>query len=217
MTKPRCPVSGQTTLDERINSLTHGLGAILSLAAFFALVISASLTQNVWHIISSTVFGISLILLYIASTLYHSSKNVDLKRKLKVFDHASIYVLIAGTYTPFMLGPLRGPWGWSFFILIWSLAFCGIIFKLFFAHRFKVVSTLLYLGMGWIIVFAFPQLTQVVPAQGIFWMIAGGLFYTLGTIFYLGHRIPFNHGFWHLFVLAGSACHFCSVFFYVLV
>lgn len=212
-----CPISGQTPLAEKINSFTHGIGALLSLAAFCALVISASFTQNNWHLFSSTVFGISLILLYSASTLYHSAKDIEKKRKLKIFDHAAIYVLIAGTYTPYTLGPLHGPWGWSLFALVWTLAACGVIFKIYFTGRFKLASTLLYLGMGWLIVFALAPLAQALPSAALYWMMAGGFFYTFGTIFYSVSRIPFHHAFWHLFVLLGSACHFCSVFFYVVV
>jgi len=217
MSKVVCTVSGQTVLEERINTLTHGIGAALSLGAFCALVVSASLTQNVWHIVSSTVFGLSLIALYMASTLYHSAKAPIRKRRLKVLDHACIYVLIAGTYTPFTLGPLRGAYGWSLFGVIWGLAIAGVAFKLFFTGRFKLTSTLLYLGMGWLGVFVVVPLAKVVPDAAIYWIYAGGFCYTLGAIFYLVKRLPFNHGLFHVLVLAGSACHFLSVFLYVVV
>ena len=172
-------------------------------------------TETNAPIISSMVFGLSLILLYFASTLYHSAKDTARKRKLKVFDHACIYVLIAGSYTPFTLGPLRGPWGWSLFCIIWALALCGVVFKLRFTGRFKLVSTLIYVGMGWIAIFALTPLTKSLPKEAVQGMFAGGLCYTLGTVFYLVKKIPYHHGFWHLSVLAGSAFHYFTVLFYI--
>jgi len=215
--KSICPVSGQTPKEERINSLTHGLGALLSVGALCALVVSASNSQNAWHIISSCVFGASLVLLYLASTLYHASTNPKIKRKLKIFDHACIYVLIAGTYTPFTLGPLHGPWGWSLFCVIWGLAICGIVFKLFFTGRFRLVSTLIYMGVGSIGLVAVSPLAESLPTEAFYGIFAGGLSYTLGTVFYLVKRIPYHHGLWHLSVLGGSTCHFFTVLLYVVV
>lgn len=215
MTKTTCSVSGQTLLEDRLNSILHGLAALLSVGAFFALTISASKTNDVWNVVGNTVYGLALIFLYVASTLYHSAKNTKRKRKLKVLDHVAIYVMIAGTYTPFTLGPLRGTYGWALFAFIWAFAFAGIVFKLFFTGRFRVVSTLIYLGMGWMGASVAMPLSKVVPMQAIYWILAGGLFYTFGTVFYLAKRIPFHHVLWHLFVIAGSACHFCSIYWYV--
>jgi hemolysin III len=216
MAKVTCPVSGQTAIEERINSFTHGLGAVFALAAFCALVVSASWTQNIWHIVSSTVFGLSLIALYTASTLYHSAKLPSRKRRLKVLDHACIYVLIAGTYTPFTLGPLRGAYGWTLFGIIWGLAIAGVVFKLFYTGRFRLASTLLYLGMGWLGLLVVIPIAQLIPDAANY-LIAGGLCYTLGAIFYLIKRMPFQHGLFHIFVLAGSAFHYLSVLLYIIV
>lgn len=213
----RCVVSGQTRREEMINALTHGFGAFLSVCALCLLVISALYTNNPWHILSSAVYGASLVLLYLASTLYHVTKDPDKKRRLKVFDHASIYLLIAGSYTPFTLGPLHGPWGWTLFAIIWTLAISGVIFKLYFTGRFNLLSTFLYVGMGWLAIFAISPLSQALPANAIYGMFAGGLSYTLGVVFYLVKRIPYHHGLWHLSVLAGSACHFFTILFYVII
>jgi len=154
--------------------------------------------------------------LYLASTLYHSFTNERIKRIFKILDHSAIYLLIAGTYTPFTLVPLHGVLGWTVFGVVWGLAVIGIVLKVFFAGRFNIVSTLCYLGMGWFIIFAIKPLIATVPALGMTWLLVGGLFYTLGSIFYLWKRIPFNHAIWHLFVLAGSISHFIAVFFYIL-
>jgi hemolysin III len=213
----RCVVSGQTRREELINSLTHGFGAFLSLCAMGLLVVSAAATQNMWHIVSSAVYGASLVLLYLASTLYHSAKDPVRKRKLKVFDHSCIYLLIAGSYTPFMLGPLRGPWGWSLFCIVWVMALSGVIFKLYFTGRFNLISTFVYIGMGWLVIFAISPLAQALPYNAIYGIFAGGLCYTLGTVFYLFKKIPYHHGLWHLSVLAGSAFHFVTILLYVIV
>lgn len=212
MNKPICSVSGQTLLEDRLNSILHGLGAVLSIVALFVLTDFAS---DGWNVAGKTVYGSTLIFLYMASTLYHAATDPRRKRKLKVLDHIAIYLLIAGTYTPFTLGPLRGTYGWTLFAFIWAFAFAGIIFKLFFTGRFKIVSTLIYLGMGWMGLSVAMPLSKVVPMEAIYWILAGGLFYTFGTIFYLVKQIPFHHVLWHLFVMAGSACHFCSIFWYV--
>lgn len=205
------------TLPEEIaNSVTHGLGLLLALAALAVMVVFAALRGTVWHVVSCSIYGATLTLLFAASTLYHSLPWPRAKAVLKIVDHSAIYLLIAGTYTPLLLVPLRGPWGWSLFGVIWGLALVGIVFKLFFVGRFKLLSTLIYVGMGWMALVAIRPLCQSLPRGGLVWLVVGGLLYTLGTVFYLKRSIPFNHAIWHAFVLAGSLCHFASVMWYVI-
>ena len=202
--------------EELANAITHGAGALLSIAGLVLMVVSASLYGNAWHIVSVSIFGVCLVLLYTASTLYHSFRPGRAKHVFKIMDHAAIYLLIAGTYTPFTLTLLRGSWGWSLFGIIWGLCAAGIVFKVFFIKRFNVLSTILYLLMGWLIVIAGKPLVENVPAEGLYWLLAGGVAYSLGTVFYLWEKLPFHHAVWHLFVLGGSVCHFFDVFLYVL-
>ena len=202
--------------EEIANSVTHGVGFLLALAAVVLLVVFSALRGTVWHVVACSIYGASLVLLFGASTLYHSLPWPRVKAILKIVDHSAIYLLIAGTYTPFLLVSLRGPWGWSLFGVIWGLAVVGIVFKVFHAGRFKLVSTLIYVGMGWIVVIAIRPLWVSLPLGGLIWLVAGGVFYTGGTLFYLQHRIPYNHAIWHAFVLAGSLCHFFSVMLYVI-
>lgn len=202
--------------EEIASSVTHGIGVLLALGALSVMVVYAALRGTAWHVVSCSVYGTTLVMLFAASTLYHSLPWPRAKAVMKVIDHSAIYLLIAGTYTPFLLVPLRGPWGWSLFGVIWGLALLGVMFKVFFAGRFKLFSTLVYVGMGWIVVVAIRPLCQNLPAGGLWWLVAGGILYTAGTIFYLGRRIPFNHAIWHAFVLAGSLCHFLSVMLYVI-
>ena len=203
-------------LEEIFNSITHGIGAVISIAGFVLLIVFSSIYGNLSHIISCTIFGLTLVLLYTASTLYHSFRKPNLKHVFKILDHSCIYVLIAGTYTPFMLVTIRGTLGWGMFALVWSFTVIGIIFKVFFVHRFKIISTIAYILMGWIIIFAIKPLFQTLPGGGLVLLICGGLAYTLGTVFYAWKRLPFNHTIWHLFVLTGSVCHFLAVMFYVI-
>jgi hemolysin III len=202
--------------EEIANSVTHGVGFILALAALSVMVVFAAMRGTVWHIVACSVYGATLVLLFASSTLYHSLPWPRTKAVLKIIDHSAIYLLIAGTYTPFLLISLRGPWGWSLFGIIWGLALVGVVFKVFFAGRFKLFSTLVYIGMGWMAVVAIRPLYLGLPRGGLMWLVAGGVLYTAGTIFYLGRRIPFNHAIWHAFVLAGSLCHFLSVMLYVI-
>ena len=202
--------------EEIASSVIHGIGFFLGLAALSVMVVFAALRGTAWHIVSCAVYGTTLTLLFAASTLYHSMPWPRTKAVLKIIDHSAIYFLIAGTYTPFLLVPLRGPWGWSLFGVIWGLALVGVGFKIFFAGRFKILSTLIYVGLGWMVVVAIRPLYLTLPLGGLVWLVAGGVFYTAGTVFYLGHRIPFNHAIWHAFVLAGSLCHFWSVMWYVI-
>jgi len=203
-------------LEEKINIISHAIGFILSMVALVLLVRHAVLYGDVWHIVSFSIFGSSLIMLYAASTFYHSANNPELRNKLNIVDHASIYVLIAGTYTPFTLVTLKGPIGWVIFGISWGLALTGIILKLFFTGKFDLISTIMYVLMGWIIVFAIKPLIHNLPPEGLLWLFAGGISYTIGAILYSIGRIKFNHAIFHLFVLNGSICHFMSVFFYVL-
>ncbi len=202
--------------EELANAITHGLGALLSIAGLVLLVVFASLDGNAWHIVSFSIFGTCLVLLYTASTLYHSFRSTRVKHVLRIMDHSAIYLLIAGTYTPFTLTLLRGGWGWSMFGVIWGLCIAGIVFKVFFIKRFNGLSTLLYLLMGWMIVIAAKPLLEHLPIGGLYWLLAGGAAYSLGTVFYLWEKLPFHHAVWHLFVLAGSICHFFAVLLYLL-
>ncbi len=202
--------------EERINVFSHGVGFLLSAVALVLLVTRASFYGNVWHIVSFSIFGISLMVLYAASTLYHKAVKTDVRQRLKIFDHASIYILIAGTYTPFTLVTLHGKIGWLLFYVTWALALSGVILKLFFTGKYNLISTVMYILMGWIIIFAIKPLVAHLATEGLFWLVAGGVAYTIGAVLYSIKKIKFNHAIFHLFVLLGSFCHFISVYFYVL-
>jgi hemolysin III len=211
------PGANRYSLGEEIaNSITHGIGVGLSIAALSVLVTFAGLFGDAWRVVSFSIYGTTLILLYLASTIYHSFQSPRRKRILQVLDHSAIFLLIAGTYTPFTLVNLRGGWGWALFGLIWGLALCGILLEVLFMNRFKFLSVAVYVGMGWLVIIAVRPLLSAVPVGGLIWLGVGGLTYTLGVIFYLWERLPFNHAVWHLFVLGGSACHFFCILFYVL-
>lgn len=205
-------------LNEIINSITHGVGVLLSVAALVLLVVFASLRDaDAWKIVSFSIYGASLILLYMASTLFHAARRGKTKNFLNMFDHSSIFILIAGTYTPFCLVSLRGPWGWTVFGIIWGLAIAGVLFKVFFySDKLRFISTILYLGMGWLILIALGPLIKNVPNGGLYWLLAGGISYSVGVLFYLWRKYKINHIIWHLFVLGGSICHFFAIFFHVL-
>ena len=205
-----------TTGEEIANSVTHGIGTGLAVAALTLLVVLAAVYGDVWRVVSFSIYGSSLVILYLASTLYHSFQNPKVKHTFRILDHASIYVLIAGTYTPFALVNMRGPWGWMLFGIVWALALLGIVFKVLFIGRFEVLATAAYVGMGWLVVIAFKQMLIAVPPGGIFWLAMGGVSYTLGVVFYAWQKLPYNHAIWHLFVLGGSICHFFAVLFHVL-
>ena len=202
--------------EETINALTHGLGAVLGAVGLAVLVVLAVLYGDAWHIVSCSIYGGTLVLLFTSSTLYHSFCDERVKHAFRIVDHASIYLLIAGTYTPFLLANLRGRWGWSLFGVIWGLALAGIVFQVFFVHRFRLAQTLIYLAMGWLVVVAFKPLLARVPRPGLLWLLAGGLCYTVGAVFYLWKKLPYHHAVWHLFVLGGSICHYFAILFYVL-
>jgi hemolysin III len=197
--------------EELANVLTHGLGALAALVGGGILVTLAALRGDGRQLAAAIVFAICLFLLYLASTLYHASRDELTRARLKVFDHCAIYLLIAGTYTPFTLIGLRGELGRNMFIAIWALAFAGIVFKLFFTGRFKLVSTLIYVAMGWLALVAIKPVMAALDAWTFGWMLAGGLAYTLGTVFYHQPRLRYSHAIWHLFVVAGSICHYVAV------
>lgn len=215
MTKDKI-VKYYSPLEESINIVSHALGLLLSVVALVFLIIKSSIHGNVWHIVSFTVYGASLIILYAASTSYHRAKDPKIRKHLKVFDHAAIYVLIAGSYTPYALVTLNGKAGWMLFAASWGVAIIGIILKLFFTGRFTLVSTLAYVLMGWMVVFVLDPLVENLSSQGLYYLIAGGVSYTVGALIYAIHKIKFNHAIFHVFVLLGSFFHFISVYFYVL-
>lgn len=197
--------------EELANALSHGVGALLGLIGGAVLITLAAVAGTPAQLAGAIVFAAALVLLYTASTLYHAIPHPHAKRRLKVVDHCAIYVLIAGTYTPFLLVGLRdhgGPW---LLLVVWSLAAAGVVFKLFFTGRFKGVSTLIYLGMGWMAVLAGKSFLAALNTPTLAWLVAGGLAYTIGTLFYMSRRLPYAHAVWHGFVLLGSACHFVAV------
>lgn len=202
--------------EEIANSVTHGLGLLLSIAGLVVLVVLACLRGNVWHIVSSSIYGSTLILLYTSSTLYHSIPLPRVKHVSKIIDHSTIYLLIAGTYTPFTLVTLRGSWGWTLFGLVWGLALAGIVLEAFWVYRPRAVSALVYLGMGWLVIIAVKPLLANLSAGGLWLLVAGGLSYTAGVAFYVLKKVRYMHFIWHVFVLAGSIIHFFSVMLYVL-
>lgn len=201
-----------TRREEIANSVTHGIGAVLSVIGLVVLIILAAWQGDIWRIISAAIYGSSLILLYLASTLYHSLQHPRLKPLLRKFDHAAIYVLIAGTYTPFLLVSLRETSiGLAFFILVWGMAAAGIVWKMFFVGKLEIIATAIYVLMGWMCLFAFEQMVAAIPKTSLIMLIAGGVVYTLGVIFYAWQKLPYNHAIWHVFVLGGSICHFFAI------
>lgn len=199
-------------VEEWLNSITHGIGALLSVIGTILLIMGASKVGDPWKIVSFSIFGASLILLYAASSIYHGTQHPRLRRLLQTFDHCAIFLLIAGTYTPFLLVNLRDSVGWILFAIIWSLAIGGIILKLVYQHRYELVRVGIYLAMGWLIVFASSDLAANLSSTALNLTIAGGVVYTLGVGFYLADRIPYMHAVWHLFVIGGSACHFSAIY-----
>jgi hemolysin III len=199
------------TLEEIANSVTHGVGLLLSLAGFVVLLVFAILRGTASPIVACSIYGATLICLYAASTLYHAVISPRLKHALKICDHSAIYLLIAGTYTPFLLLNLRGAWGWSLFGVVWGLAFAGILLKFWFIDHFEYLSTAVYVAMGWLVIIAAKPVLAHVPTPSLLWLLAGGLLYTSGVIFYMWKRLPYGHVIWHLFVLGGSACHYIAI------
>jgi hemolysin III len=202
--------------EEVANCATHGLGLALSLAGFVALVALARARGDAWQIASCGVYGASLVALYLASTLYHGARAPRAKQFLQALDHCGIYLLIAGTYTPFTLVTLRGPWGWTLFGLVWGLALAGILFRVLCGTRYRPVAVASYVLLGWLCVVAVKPIVELVPMGALVWIAAGGLAYTAGVFFFAARRIPHHHAIWHLFVLGGSICHYVAVLLYVL-
>ena len=202
--------------EEVASSATHGLGVVLSISALIILTTLAARSGDIWRVVSFSIYGSTLIIMYLSSVLYHSFQEPGIKRVFRYLDHSSIYLLIAGTYTPFTMINLRGTWGWTLFGIIWGLAAFGLLMTVLGVGRSRVLASLVYIGMGWLVVVAIKPLLEAVPPGGIAWLVAGGLFYTFGVVFYVWKRLPFNHAIWHLFVLGGSVCHFFAILFYVL-
>ena len=210
------PIHTYSNLEEKLNVWSHFAGLILSVIGLVLLIFRALELENIWAIISFPIFGLSMIILYLASTLYHYSENPKIRYRLNIFDHAAIYVLIAGSYTPFVLVSLNGTEGYIIFSIVWSIALVGIIFKIFYTGRFDILSTILYLAMGWLIIFSSKSLLQSLDFNGLLWLISGGIAYTIGAILYSINKLKLNHAIFHLFVLLGTFCHFISVYFYVI-
>jgi len=204
----------QSPIEERLNALSHGLGAILGVVGLILLLTYCN--SSALEIFSVSVYGVSTIILFLASALYHSVTDENKKHYFRIVDHISIYLLIAGTYTPVTLITLIDSRGWLLFGLVWGIALIGTILKLFFTGKFGIISTLLYLVMGWLIVLDFTYLAEHLATNGLLLLFSGGLFYTIGIVFYAIHKIPYNHVIWHLFVLAGAICHFFMIFLYVI-
>ncbi len=200
-----------TPLEERANILTHALGIVLSLAGLSSLAFLAFRFGDVWHKVSLLIYGTSLVVLYVASVVYHSTKDEKNRQRMRIFDHVSIYLLIAGTYTPFSLVNLRNDWGVPLLVAVWVLAAVGIVLKFFFINAKKWVSAALYIALGWLVVIAIKPVLNHVPMHGLLWLLSGGVIYTLGVVFYVWKSLPYHHAIWHLFVLGGSVCHFLAV------
>jgi hemolysin III len=202
--------------EEFANWITHGVGLTLSLVGAALLITLAILRGTIWHIATVSVYACCLIALYASSTAYHACRSEKIKRIFRIADHSAIYLLIAGTYTPFTLINMRGGWGWTLFATVWTLTLVGILWKVFFLDRYEIVSILLYVAMGWLALIAIKPLLLMVPLGALIWLFAGGSFYSTGLIFFASRRIPFAHAVWHVFVMAGSACHYAAVIWYVL-
>lgn len=201
--------------EEKLNVWSHFTGIILGLIGLILLLIKGVQSNSLIHISSYTLYGLSMIVLFLASTLYHSAKNLQKRKKLKIFDHAAIYFLIAGSYTPFALIGVQGVWGWSIFAVAWGIGIAGIILKLFFTGQYNLLSTISYVAMGWIVVIAIKPLINNLPTEALFWLAIGGVFYTVGAVLYSIKKIPFNHAIFHFFVLGGAISHFIGVYFYL--
>lgn len=205
----RVPLSAKQSLGEEIaNSITHGTGVGLSIAALVILVVYAARLSDVWKVVSFSIYGATMISLYLFSTLYHAIRNPQAKKFFRILDHSNIFLLIAGTYTPVMIGTIRGAWGWTLFGVIWGLAILGINLKIFALGKMKALSTLIYIMMGWMVLIAINPLREKMETEFLAWMLAGGIFYTVGVVFYSLKKMPYHHAVWHLFVLGGSICHF---------
>jgi hemolysin III len=197
--------------EEIFNSITHGIGTLLSIAALVLLIVFAAIKGNAWHVVSFSIFGSTLVLLYLASTLYHSFTKEKVKNLFARFDHAAIFLLIAGTYTPFLLTAIRGPFGWTLFGIIWAVAIAGVVIRSIYLTRFRKLMVGLYLAMGWMFVVAIGPMMKNLPDISLLFLLLGGIFYSIGVVFYSWRSLKYGHGIWHLFVLAGSIMHFFAV------
>jgi hemolysin III len=209
------PQRTQSIGEEIANAVSHGVGLLLAVIAALVLVLGAVQRGRVAEIVGASVFGATMVLAYLTSTLYHALAMNRAKRVFRTLDHGAIFLLIAGTYTPFTLGPLRGIWGWTLLGLVWALALAGIVFKAVGGVRYPKLSTCLYIAMGWLVIVAMEPLRLNLPLAGFYWLLAGGIAYTAGVAFFAPKRLRYGHFVWHLFVLAGSACHFAAVLWYV--
>jgi hemolysin III len=205
-----------TRREEMANAITHGFGTAISVAGLVLLIVFSVLKGTPWHVVSFTIYGVTMVLLYTASTLVHSFPEGKVKDLFETFDHSCIYLFIAGTYTAILLSTLRNPLGWSMFGIVWGLAVGGVVFKAFFTKKFLVLSTLFYVAMGWLIIFIWQPLATILMPGGIRLLIIGGLLFTFGAVFYVWRGFPYHHAVWHLFVLAGSICHYFAILLYVL-
>jgi hemolysin III len=213
-TPKEVPMSTNQTIGEEIaNSITHGIGVALSIAGLVLLVVFSSLHGDTWRVVTFSIYGATLIILYLSSTLYHSFRNPKIKSFFRLMDHISIYLLIAGTYTPITLTVMRGPWGWTLFGLIWAMAIAGIITKFFIMNKLKILSVVFYIAMGWLVIIAIKPMFVMAPTGLIIWIVIGGLCYTFGVIFYALKKMPYSHAVWHLFVMGGSISHFFGMLF----
>lgn len=207
------PYRELSTGEEILNSITHGIGALLSIVALIILIIIAGRDGDIWHLVSFSIYGSTLILLYLSSTLYHSFTGPKVKNLFARFDHISIFLLIAGTYTPILLTSIRGVWGWSLFGVIWGLAIVGAVIRAIYLHRYRKLMVAVYLLMGWMFILAGKQIYLHLPTTSLTFLLLGGIAYSVGVIFYMWRKLPYSHGIWHLFVLAGSMLHFFAIYF----
>lgn len=214
-TKTKYIPKSYSAKEEALNVYSHGLGFVLSIAGLVLLVFRAVQYGDAWHIVSFSIYGFSMIVLYLASTLFHAAKNPVRRRRLNIFDHASIFILIAGTYTPYLLVTLNGAWGWSLFGVVWGIALVGVVLKIFYTGRFRLASTIMYLLMGWVIIVAIKPLLQNLAPGGLWLLALGGVFYSIGAALYMIQKVPYNHAIFHLLVLLGSASHFLSIYYFV--
>ena len=209
------PFSSESSSERLFNTITHGIGSVLSIVALVLMLVYASYNSDAWSIVGVSIFGTTLILLYMSSTLYHAFSNGRVKQIFKTLDQSFIYLLIAGTYTPVLLITLRNTLGWTVFVLVWAMAIGGITHRIFFFDKLKKLSLVSYIVMGWLSLIVFKSLLNAAPAELVVWLLIGGAFYTGGIIFYSWEKLPFNHAIWHLFVLGGSFSHFMGIYLYL--
>lgn len=214
--RPLSKIGFYSNREERLNSLTHGIGTVLAVMGMIVLIVLAALYGDVWRVVSFTIYGICLVCLYLASTLYHGVQQPRAKRIFRRLDHSAIYLLIAGTYTPFLMVVMRGTIGWFLLTIVWTMALLGIAFKVVFIGRYEKLATVGYLLMGWMCLLALREMVSTFPPWGLVGLFAGGVVYTVGVIFFVWERIPYNHAIWHLFVLGGSTVHFFTILLFVL-